>query len=369
MKLGNVVSILEDVAPTRHAEAWDNVGLLVGDPAAEVARVLVTVDYTEEVAREAVEEGASLVIAYHPPLFAPTKRVPHDAPWADAIRRGIALYSPHTALDVARGGTNDVLADVCGISTTERRALRRTAFGDTHYKLVTFVPSEALESVSAAIFDAGGGEIGAYARCSFRSTGTGTFFGEEGANPAVGERGRLETVDEVRLETRVPIGRVEAVVAAMRRAHPYEEPAFDLLRLAGDPPKGGDVALGLGRIGPVPASSRRDLVSRIKAALGVERVLVAGPLDRDAARVAVAAGAGGELLEDAIRQGADVFVTGELRHHEALAAARRGVTIVAALHSNSERLAVRSYAKTVAGRLPGVTVSSSTRDADPFSFA
>jgi len=261
MLLADVLNVLEELAPLRYAESWDNVGLLVGDPRMVIVKVLVTVDYTAAVAEEAVALGASLVVAYHPALFAAVKRVPHDALWADAVRLGIALYSPHTALDVARGGTNDHLGDACGMHAIERRPLR----------------------------------------------------------PHVGKAGRAE------LE-----------------------------------------GIGLGRIGAT-SLTRAALVAQLKAQLGLSHVLVAGPVDGPSGTVAVAAGAGGELLEDAIGAGADVFVTGEVRHHEALSAARRGVTVIATLHSNSERAAVRAYAGRLAARLPGVTVAASTQDRDPFT--
>ncbi len=261
MKLADILDVLEVLAPLRYAESWDNVGLLVGDPSAEVARVLVTVDYTADVAAEAVVAGATLVVAYHPPIFASVKRVPHDALWADAIRRDVALYSPHTALDVARDGTNDFLADQCGVSGVARAPLR-------------------------------------------------PFLAKAGTEP---------------------------------------------------------VGIGLGRIGAVTAVSRRELVARVKKGLGLSHVLAAGPLDLEATRVAVAAGAGGELLEDAIAAGAQVFVTGEVRHHDALSAARRGVTVLATMHSNSERAAVRAYARRLAAKLPHVIVESSVADTDPFT--
>jgi dinuclear metal center YbgI/SA1388 family protein len=361
MRLFDVLRVLDELAPLRYAEAWDNVGLLAGDPASEVQRALVTVDYTPRVDEEARALGADLVVAYHPPIFAAVKRVPHDAPWASAIRRGVALYSMHTALDVAHGGTNDVLADACGIAGEGRAPLRAHEGKAVMHKLVTFVPHEALEAVSAALFDAGAGRIGAYSRCSFRLEGTGTFFGEEGTNPAVGEAGKLERAREVRLETVVPRGSLEAVVTALRGAHPYEEPAFDLLRLA-SPPEG----VGLGRVGDVEPCPRRTVIDRVKARLGLSHVLTAGELEGHAKRVAVAAGAGGELLGDAMRAGADVFVTGELRHHDALIAARSGLLVLATLHSNSERAAVRSFAGRVGDGLDGVTVHVSEADADPF---
>lgn len=260
MKLTDILRVLDDLAPLRYAEGWDNVGLIVGDPAGDVTRALVTVDYSRAVAEEARERGVGLVVAYHPPLFSAVKRAPHEALWVEAVRLGVALYTMHTALDVARGGTNDVLADACGIAPGGRQAIRPLA---------------------------------------------------------------------------------------------APEPA----------------ELGQGRIGDVDAASRREIVERLKAAFALERVMVAGALDAPARRVAVAAGAGGELLDAAIRGGADVFVTGELRHHDALLAASRGVTVVATLHSNSERAGAFAFAERLARALPGVEVTTSARDRDPFVFA
>jgi dinuclear metal center YbgI/SA1388 family protein len=263
MNLTEVTSILDEIAPLRYAESWDNVGLLVGDPDAMIRRVLVTVDYSSLVAEEARERSAELVVAYHPPMFTAVKRVPHDALWADAVRRGIALYSPHTALDVALEGTNDFLADACGV-TSARRALR----------------------------------------------------------PFAGRSGIVE-------------------------------------------PEG----IGLGRVGDIAPAPLHQLVAKLKPVLGLEYILVAGALDAVVKRVAVAAGAGGELLRDAACERADVFVTGEVRHHDALTAVGRGMAVVATLHSNSERAAVRAYASRLAKRLHDIEVITSARDADPFSVA
>ena len=262
MKLNDVLSILDRIAPLRYAEGWDNVGLLVGDPDAAIERVLVTVDYDALVAEEARARSAELVVAYHPPMFAPVKRVPHDALWADAVRRGVALYSPHTALDVALGGTNDFLADACGAASSGRLPLR----------------------------------------------------------PFVAKPGMTE-------------------------------------------PEG----IGLGRAFDIAPEPLRNVVERLKPALGLDHVLVAGSLDKVVSRVAVAAGAGGELLGDAVRARAELFVTGEIRHHDALSALLRGVAVVATLHSNSERAAVKAYASRLARELDGVTVLTSERDADPFT--
>ncbi|MCS7032537.1 MAG: Nif3-like dinuclear metal center hexameric protein, partial [Phycisphaerae bacterium] len=281
----------------------------------------------------------------------------------DAIRRGIAIYSPHTALDVAEGGTNDVLADA--LSLTDRRPLKVRPARPTQYKLVTFVPVDAVAQVSRALFEAGAGVIGNYSHCSFRTRGSGTFFGHGGTSPTVGQAGRLEEVEEVRLETVVPIDRAEPVVAALRASHPYEEVAFDLQVLAGDPRP-----VGIGRIGRLPGDATADMLANLlRRALEIERLLVAGEATRLVKRVAVCAGAcGGELLDEAIAQQADLYVTGEMRHHDALRAIRENVTVFCTLHSNSERAALRSLAGRLNEALPGLQILRSRQDHDPFSI-
>jgi dinuclear metal center YbgI/SA1388 family protein len=365
MKLEELISAMEVIAPTRNAESWDNVGLLAGDPGQDVARAMLAIDYTPEVAREAAAAACDVVIAYHPPIFQAVKRVtaggPSDLVY-DAIRRGVAIYSPHTALDVAGGGTNDVLADVLGL--TDRSPLKLAAETKAcQYKLVTFVPEPALAAVSEALFAAGAGRIGNYTACSFRSPGTGTFFGQEGTNPTVGQSGRLETAPEVRVETVVPIARIEAVIRALRQAHPYEEPAFDLNQLA-TPPEG----VGIGRFGTLAEPVERgELFERIKRDLEIGHLLVAGPTEGRVTRAAVCAGACGDLLDQAIARRADLYLTGEMRHHDAIKAARAGVTVVCTLHSNSERLTLRRLKSRLEAALPNLPAILSRTDRDPFS--
>ena len=362
MQLSRVIEAMERIAPTRLAEAWDNVGLLAGDPKQEIRRALLTIDYTDAVAREAEQQACDLVIAYHPPIFHAIKRLTAGSVIFDAIRRGVAIYSPHTALDVADGGTNDMLADAVGME--DRQPLRMIQPKATQYKLVTFVPEKDVEAVSRALFDAGAGRIGDYSSCSFRMPGTGTFFGEEGTNPAVGQSGKLERADEIRIETVVPISKIEEVIRALRQSHPYEEPAFDLNQLAA-PPEG----LGQGRIGKIKAGTRAEIIERIKRALKLDQVLVAGPLDGQIETAAVCAGACHEFVADAIAQKADLFLTGELRHHDALEAARNGLTVVCTLHTNSERAVLPRLKARLFNELPHLPVMISEMDADPFTIA
>jgi dinuclear metal center YbgI/SA1388 family protein len=367
MKLQQVIEALEEIAPTRLAESWDNVGLLVGDASAEVTRAMVCIDYTPHVACESAGEKSDLIIAYHPPIFDALKRVVLGGPGSavfDAIRRGVAIYSPHTALDVAEGGTNDMLADAIGLSQEDRGPLRLVEPKVNQYKLVTFVPVEHVERVASALFAAGAGRIGDYTQCSFRSPGVGTFFGNEGTNPAVGQSGKLEQAPEVRLETVLPIAKLGEALAALRSSHPYEEPAFDLVQLAAPPEK-----VGQGRLGTMPATSRQAIFDRIKQALGIDRLLIAGPTDGEITSAACCAGACGDMLSDALKAKAQLYLTGEMRHHDALRAASAGMTVVCTLHSNSERAVLGRLKERLTKMLPQLAVVQSKMDRDPFSIA
>jgi dinuclear metal center YbgI/SA1388 family protein len=362
MRLAELIAAMEEIAPTRHAESWDNVGLLAGDPEQTIRGALLTIDYTREVAEEAQRANCGAIIAYHPPIFEPLKRIIAGSLIFDALRRGVAVYSPHTALDVANGGTNDMLADAVGMA--ERAPLRLAETKARNYKLVTFVPENDLERVSRALFDAGAGRIGNYTSCSFRSPGTGTFFGDEKTNPAVGRAGQLEQAQEIRIETIVPIEQIDRVIRALREAHPYEEPAFDLNQLAAPPE-----VLGQGRVGTLKSPTpRQQVFDQIKRELGVEHLLIAGPTAGNVTRAAVCAGACGDLLNDALRERVDLYLTGEMRHHDALRAAALGVTVVCTLHSNSERAVLRRVQSQLQQRLPALSVQISQVDRDPFEI-
>lgn len=353
---------MEALAPLHYAESWDNVGLLLGDPDQEVRHVLFTIDYTAAVAKEARALGCDAVVSYHPPWFTPMKRLTAPHPLYAAARDGVAIYSPHTALDVAPGGTNDVLGDAVGMVT--RRPLRFATPAVKDHKLVTFVPIAQADAVCDALFDAGAGRIGDYSGCSFRTPGTGTFLGGESSNPQVGRKGAFERVDELRIEMRVPQAKLPQVIAALQASHPYEEVAYDLLALAPDPS-----IHGIGRIGELEAKRPLgELVAELKRQMGLSHALVAGEAASSIRTVAVCAGAGGEMLSDAIAQKADLFVTGEMRHHDALRALSRGTRVVCLLHSGSERAALRPLVARVQEKLPGLKLTQSTADADPFTW-
>lgn len=346
MRLQAVLSVLRGIAPEHLAEPWDHVGLQVGDPQWRVGKALLCIDLTAQVLEEAIQAGASLVVAYHPPIFEPLTAVtsmdPKERLILEAVRRKIAIYSPHTALDAAAGGVNDWLCD--GLGDGMRRPIRLSQpDGAVRYKLVTFVPHDYADGLRLALATAGAGQIGEYSHCSYGVAGEGTFRGGAKTKPAVGKPGRLERVAELRLEMVCPASRIVPVIAALRQAHPYEEPAFDLYRLESTPPQdqGQGRVLTLDR--PLTANT---LIKRVKDHLGVQRLDVAAPTGLTRiGRIGLCAGAGGSLLSEA--GDVDAFITGEMRHHDVLAARSGGVMVVLAGHTQTERPYLKQYRRRI----------------------
>ena len=323
LTVGDAVEVLERSYDPRWAESWDAVGLVTGALEQPVRRVLPAVDPAPAVVDEAVAWSADLLVTHHPLLLRGVHGVATTTPKGRAVtalvRGGVALYVAHTNADVADPGVSDALADVLGLLDT--RPLRRSAPGAT-YKLVTFVPPADADRLVDALAAAGAGRIGDYERCAWTTEGTGTFRGGPGTRPAVGEPGRVERVEEARVEMVLPGPAVAAVTAALRGAHPYEEPAFDLVALAP-----AEVSRGTGRVGRLPEPvPLRDFAARVRDALPPTAggVRVGGDPDRLVERVAVCGGAGDDLFAEVRGSGADVYVTADLRHHPAAEALEHG---------------------------------------------
>jgi dinuclear metal center YbgI/SA1388 family protein len=360
-----VVAALKAIAPPVLAQSWDNVGLLVGDTSRPCRRVLLTIDLTQAVAAEAVSLRRDLVVCYHPPIFKPITRLlaqgddAHPALWR-VTSAGMGVYAMHTALDAADGGTNDLIAELCKLRDV--RPFADTPTRPAECKVVVFVPAENLDAVGEAMFAAGAGWIGDYHHCSYRLHGEGTFFGTDETNPAVGRAGRLETAPEVRLEAICPGGRVGDVVRAIRATHPYEEPAFDVYPLAGVPQP-----VGIGRVGELPRpTSIATLARRLGRQVPGARIEIVGEGSRQVRSVAICVGAAGRLpLEFARSRDAQVLITGEVRHHDAMLFARRGMAVITLGHWASERPALARVADRLQQMLFGLGVVISKADADP----
>jgi dinuclear metal center YbgI/SA1388 family protein len=318
--LRDVTGLLDQWYPPRLAADWDAVGLVCGDPDQEVRRILLAVDPAPTVVAEAVDWGADLLLVHHPLLLSAVHGVAADFPKGRALHRliggGCALFTAHTNADAPADGVNESLALALGVRDP---AVIVPDAGDPVDKLVTFVPHENAAEVRAAIVAAGAGAIGDYDSCTFTVEGEGRFRPLDGATPAIGRVGEVEVVAESRIESVFPRARRREVVAALRSAHPYEEPAFDVLEL-GDIPAAGKAARGSGRIGALAApTTLRAFAEQVRAALPgtAHGVRVAGDPERTVRTVAVTSGAGDFLLETVLGTGADVYVTSDLRHHRA----------------------------------------------------
>lgn len=364
--VAEVAAALERRYPLHLAEDWDRVGLVVGDPDAEVTGVLTTVDVTDAVIAEAMAVGADLIVAHHPLLLRGISTVRADQPKGRRVLAlagaGIACYAAHTNADSAPGGVCDALAARLGLVDL----IALDARPEDLDKLVVFVPTEHLAPLVDAVAAAGAGSIGDYDRCYFASPGTGSFRPLAGADPYIGAVGEVEQVAEQRVELVLPRRARERVVAAMRSAHPYEEPAFDVIPLAGFP---GGRPRGLGRAGrlgqPLAARDFAALVASRTPAT-VTGVRLAGDPGKLVERVAVLAGAGDSHLEAARAAGVDAYVTSDLRHHpveEALAHAGAPVLVDLA-HWAAESTWLPVLAGQLRDDFPGleVTVSSVRTD-------
>lgn len=315
VRLAEVIEVLDEAYPPRLAQPWDSVGLVCGDPGEAVDSVTVAVDATPAVVDEVPEGG--LLLAHHPLLLRGVDTVAANTPKGALVHRlirtGRSLFTAHTNADSASPGVSDALAEALGL--TVEGALEPAAVVDDLEKWVVYVPRENAEAVQEAVFEAGAGHIGDYSHCSWSVSGIGQFLPHEGASPAVGSVGSVERVAEDRFEVVAPARARGAVLAAMRAAHPYEEPAFDIFALLPPP---GDA--GLGRIGTLPRPEPlRDFVSRVDAALPRTSwgVRAAGEPDAPVSRVAVCGGAGDSLLATAAGAGVQAYVTADLRHHPA----------------------------------------------------
>ncbi len=364
MKIKDVADKIEKIAPLKLAQGWDNVGLLIGDPQRNVKNILLTIDITKEVLAEAKRLRTDLIISYHPVIWDGLKKINRDNIVYDLIQAGIAVFSVHTALDAAAGGVNDGLAEIISI-------IDGKPIGDyvenpqgNNYKLVVFIPAKSAAKVANAVFAAGAGAIGNYSNCGFTAEGTGTFLPLAGARPAIGKKWKLEKVPEIRFETIVPAEKLTGCIAAMKKAHPYEEPAFDVFKLYNSQSK-----FGLGRIGKLKKPMKLNkILERIKKHTGAKAFGIVGNQNRLIKTAAVCAGSCGKIINSIIAAKADLYLTGELKHHQALAAQEANLTCICLSHSVSERFILKKFANKMQKQLKQATIKISKKDTDPFKW-
>ena len=314
----DLTRLLEAAAPLAYQESYDNAGLQCGNPQAEITGVLIALDCTPAVVAEAVRRGCNVVVAHHPVIFRPLKRLVGanevERTIIAALKSDVAVYAAHTNLDNVRGGVNDKLAEKLGLLKTRVLAPQ----SGTLARLITYVPNRPTDQqadvagrVLAALYAAGAGQVGQYADCSFQADGTGTFTPGAGTRPAIGAPHQPETVPEKRLEVLLPLHRQGAVLRALRAAHPYEEVAYELIKL-----ENVDPSVGAGLVGELPAAmTPAAFRALLKERLRVPVVRFTA-LARDIRKVAICGGAGAFLIGAARAAGADAYVTGDVKYHE-----------------------------------------------------
>lgn len=363
-----VIQYIEQLAPKHLALEGDRIGLHVGTLQKPVKKVMIALDVLEEVVDEAIAEGVDLIVAHHAVIFRPLKHLRTDLAagklYEKLIKHDIAVYTTHTNLDTAEGGINDWLAEAIGLTDVE---VLDEHTHDPLKKLVVYVPVDHAEAVLQALSQAGAGWIGNYSHCSFQAQGTGTFMARDGAVPFIGEVGKLERVEEVRLETILPASRQNAVIQAMKKAHPYEEVAYDIYTL--DLP---GKKLGIGRIGKLSSPlTLQELALLVKERFELTGLRVVGPLDTKVKKVAVVGGDGNSYVGKAKFRGADVLITGDIYYHTAHDAQADGLHLIDAGH-NIEKIMKQKLADFLVTKLLEAgyetQVLASTKHTDPFCF-
>ncbi|NTV50476.1 MAG: Nif3-like dinuclear metal center hexameric protein [Geobacteraceae bacterium] len=366
-KTSDMLGIINKIAPTSLAETWDNPGLQIGDPAAEVTRVMVALDPTPDVINSALKASIQLLVTHHPLIFKPLKSIstttPLGASMQKAIIGGLSIVSLHTNYDIARDGLNDLLASKLGLSKCV--PLRVTTTCEL-FKLVVFVPVDHVEQVRSALFDFAVKQ-GNYRDCSFAAGGVGTFTPLEGADPFIGAAGEFTTVNEDRLELLIERGQLPRAVKALLTAHPYEEPAFDIYPLMNEGEK-----LGLGRIGRLTeATTLGEYASQLKEVLSSPALRYVGDPTTKILKVAICSGSGASLLHEAVRFGADLLVTGDIKYHEAREAEDLGLALIDAGHFPTEiimvdDITVRLGRALVSAGYTNCSVEACRTEMDPF---
>lgn len=362
-----IIQLFEQFSPKGLAMEDDKIGLQIGRLNKKIDKIMIALDVLEEVIDEAIERNVQLIIAHHPPIFRPLKNVLTDTVQGrmieKLIKHDIAVYAAHTNLDVAKGGVNDLLAEALGLENPE---VLVPTYETKLKKLIVFTPISHAEVIRKAIGDAGAGHIGNYSHCSFSADGKGRFLPGENTNPYIGHQGKLESVDEVRIETIVPEKLLKRVVSAMIKAHPYEEVAFDVY-----PVENRGEILGLGRIGTVKEITLGEYSAKVKEVLEVDKVRVVGDLLSTVKKVAVLGGDGNKYFKHAKFKGADVYITGDIYYHTAHDAMMEGLNIIDPGH-NVEKIMKKGLTKTLKKMCKEsgyeVEIFPSQVNTDPFQY-
>lgn len=363
MKIKEIIRFLENLAPLSLQEDYDNAGLITGDPNTGCTGILCSLDVTEAVIDDAISKHANLVVAHHPVVFRSLKKFSGNGyverTIIKAIKNDIAIYAIHTNLDNIMSGVNGKIAEALGLSTNNRSILSPKS--GTLSKLYTYVPIEHIEKVKQAIFEAGAGAIGLYEECSFSSPGTGTFKPLPGSDPFIGKAGgHREEVAELKIEFIFASWLKNKVLNALFQAHPYEEVAYEIIRL-----ENTDQTTGAGMVGELPeAISEKDFLLSVKRAFNLTALKHAPFLQKPVKKIALCGGAGSFLIKDAIAAGADVYLTADLKYHEYFDADGK-ILLVDIGHWESEQFTIDLLVNFLQGKIPTFAVLKTEINTNP----
>lgn len=354
MKVQEIIQQIEGIAPKRLAfYPEDNNGLLIGSYSGEVQKVLLALDLTEEVLSEAIEMGCQMIVTHHPFIFKGLKNIREDNVHGkitiEAIKKDINIYAAHTNLDVAQYGVNEALRKK--LELPKGKVLQPTK-DEEYCKIVIYVPKENSEDVLMAVSKAGAGHIGNYSHCSFQTEGQGTFKPLEGSSPYIGLVGEIEKVNEVKLETIVPKGKIDSVIKAMKKVHPYEEVAYDIIPL-----KNPRDTIGLGQIIQLhEATFAKEFASYVKEKLGCDGVKLFGDKAAKISKVAICGGSGSSVIHTAKFNGCQCLITGDIDYHKGQMAVDLGLTIIDAGHYYTEKPVLALLQELLKSRLEDIEV-------------
>jgi dinuclear metal center YbgI/SA1388 family protein len=363
VRLREITGFLEGLAPLSFQESYDNSGLQVGNPDAEITGILVALDVTEKVVEEAAGLGFNLVVSHHPVIFGGLKSLTGSS-MAErvvelAIRHGVALYSAHTNLDAVAGGVNAMMAGRLGLSGIQ---VLDPVKGNLK-KVVVFVPQKQADEVRSAMFGAGAGRIGEYDSCSFNLEGEGTFRGSEDTHPFAGQAGEFHREPETRVETIIPAHRLGSVIRAMIAAHPYEEVAYDVYPLENEYPLAGAGVSGVLE----DAMDERVFLNFVKDRFRTGIIRHSELLGKPVRKVALCGGAGSFLLKKAIHAGADVFITGDMKYHQFFDAEGR-IVVMDIGHYESEQFTRELFYDLLTKKFPKFAIRLSEVVTNPIKY-
>ena len=363
MKISEIVSCLETLAPPSYQESYDNAGLLTGQANLECRGALIALDATEEIILEAVSKGCNLVVAHHPLIFKGLKKINGnnyvEKAVIAAIKHDIAVYAIHTNLDNVLDGVNGKMADLIGLTNRKPLVPRESGLK----KLFTFVPETGLEAVMNAVFQAGAGVIGNYSEASFAAEGTGSFKAGKGANPFVGKIGERHYEKEKKIEFIFPAYLQGKIVDALRKAHPYEEVAFDLVELANPHPR-----IGSGLCGELPEPLEETaFLEKIKGIFQTSVIRHTKLRGVKVKKIALCGGAGSFLISNALSENVDIFISSDIRYHEFFDA--NGQLVLADIgHFESERFTIDAIHEFLVEKFPTFAVLKTARITNPVQY-